>query len=280
MFSNSAINIFCYLFSIHLFMTLYYPDLYDYLCKKFMISFAQWLILNYSRLQIKFTALYKYIKKDTYFGQYVVFLEKKYDDLYNDYDPNIIEVFSQGNVWKYNKNEISKYHLSFMDFMIDTHLSDHNLEGPYSKIIYHSIPPTFNYEKCNYRFISVTVTLPQDNKYSLKLFSEKENYFIVGNQFDRNVFNYLLNKQYGLTRNLDNIPYQVEIIDHDINIIGLTEKDTLVLHLDKYEIISPKNNENKEQDTKEQDTKEQDTKEQATKGIRSLSNDYIEVEKI
>jgi hypothetical protein len=44
----------------------------------------------------------------------------------------------------------------------------------------------------------------------------------------------------------------------------------LVLHLDKYEIISPKNNENKEQDTKEQ----------ATKGIRSLSNDYIEVEKI
>lgn len=270
MFSNSAINIFCYLFSIHLFMTLYYPDLYDYLCKKFMISFVQWLILNYSRLQIKFTALYKYIKKDPYVGKYIAFLEKKYEGLYNDYDPNVVEIISQGNVWKYNKKDITTCNVSFMDFMIDTHLSDHNLEGPYSKIIYHSIPPTFNYEKCNYRFISVTLTLPQDNKYSLKLFSEKENYFIVGNQFDRNVFNYLLNKQYGLTRNLDNIPYQVEIIDHDINIIGLTEKDTLVLHLDKYEIISPKNNENKEQDTKEQ----------ATKGIRSLSNDYIEVEKI
>jgi hypothetical protein len=104
----------------------------------------------------------------------------------------------------------------------------------------------------------------------LKLFSEKESYFVVGNRFDSKVFNYILNKQYGLTRNLDKMSYQIEIIDHDINITGLTEKDTLVLHLDKYEIISPKNNENKEQDTKEQ----------ATKGIRSLSNDYIEVEKI
>ena len=288
MFSNSAINIFCYLFSIHLFMTLYYPDEYDYLCKKFMISFAQWLILNYSRLQIKITALYKYIKKDTYFGKYVVFLEKKYDDLYNDYDPNIIDVFSQGNVWKYNKNEISKYNLSFMDFMINTHLSDHNLEGPYSKIIYHSIPSTFNYEKCNYRFISVTLTLPEDNKYSLKLFSEKENYFVVGNRFDSKVFNYILNKQYGLTRNLDKMSYQIEIIDHDINITCLTEKDTLVLHLDKYEIIYPKNEGEKKTDSssnnietvKEQETKEQENKEQETKGIRSVSNDYIEVEKI
>jgi hypothetical protein len=270
-----------------------------------MISFAQWVILNYSRLQIKFTKLYKSIKSNPLIGKYIVMLEKKYEDLYNDYDPNIIEVFSQGNAWKYNKNEISRYNLTFIDFMIDTHLPKHNTEGPYSKIIYHSIPTTFEYKKCNYRFISVTLSLPNDNKYNLKLFSEKENYFIVGNRFDRNVFNYLLNKQYNLTRNLDNIPYQVEIIDHDINITSLTENDTLHFYLDKYEIISPKNDENKEDDTKEQENKEQENKEQenkeqenkeqenkeqenkeqenkeqSTKGIRSLSNDYIEVEKI
>jgi hypothetical protein len=253
-----------------------------------MISFAQWVILNYSRLQIKFTKLYKSIKSNPLIGKYIVMLEKKYEDLYNDYDPNIIEVFSQGNAWKYNKNEISRYNLTFIDFMIDTHLPKHNTEGPYSKIIYHSIPTTFEYKKCNYRFISVTLSLPNDNKYNLKLFSEKENYFIVGNQFDRNVFNYLLNKQYGLTRNLDNIPYQVEIIDHDINIIGLTEKDTLVLHLDKYEIVSPKNDDhnadisqNNDNTSEEKNTHEQENKtEKENKKTRSVSNDYIEVEKI
>jgi hypothetical protein len=245
-----------------------------------MISFAQWLILNYSRLQIKFTALYKYIKKDPYVGKYIAFLEKKYEGLYNDYDPNVVEIISQCNVWKYNKKDITTCNVSFMDFMIDTHLSDHNLEGPYSKIIYHSIPPTFNYEKCNYRFISVTITLPEGNKYNLKLFSEKENYFVVGNRFDSKVFNYILNKQYGLTRNLDKMSYQIEIIDHDINIAGLTEKDTLVLHLDKYEIINQNDKTKKNDQNTNISQNNEAIIEKENKGTRSVSNDYIEVEKI
>ena len=110
----------------------------------------------------------------------------------------------------------------------------------------------------------------------------------MGNRFDSKVFNYILNKQYGLTRNLDKMSYQIEIIDHDINITCLTEKDTLVLHLDKYEIISPKNDDqnadilqNNDNTSEEKNThEEENTTEKENKKTRSVSNDYIEVEKI
>jgi hypothetical protein len=70
----------------------------------------------------------------------------------------------------------------------------------------------------------------------LKLITEKENYFVVNNRLNKYLFCYLIRKQFGIIKDETTVCYTVEIFDQDVNNITLSEKDEIVLELEKYTV--------------------------------------------
>jgi hypothetical protein len=91
-------------------------------------------------------------------------------------------------------------------------------------------------QKCKFKFVSLTVGFSENEQYNLKLFTEKENYFIVNNRLNKYLFCYLIRKQFGIIKDETTVCYTLEILDQDVNNISLAEKDEIVLELEKYTI--------------------------------------------
>jgi hypothetical protein len=100
----------------------------------------------------------------------------------------------------------------------------------------------FSYEVCGYTFISIEVSIEdlidteKTNKYYLTLKENGENYYIVGNRINKMVIYYLLNQQHSVDYP-DNTPYMIDLIDFNVNMKVLTEKDTLYLFETEYIIV-------------------------------------------
>ena len=61
---------------------------------------------------------------------------------------------------------------------------------------------------------------------------------MVNNTFNKKVLFYLLNKQHGVKYDDSTFTYKLNIIDDNVNMISLSEKDVLILKEDTYEICS------------------------------------------
>jgi hypothetical protein len=93
------------------------------------------------------------------------------------------------------------------------------------------------YEKCDFIFPCVSIYIHKYNKsYDLSLFSENENFFIVKNKLNKLVFCYLLLKQHKKLFDEFSIKYTLTIVNQNMDIVKLNEKDELIFNKNSYEI--------------------------------------------
>ena len=95
-------------------------------------------------------------------------------------------------------------------------------------ILYFTIPEVFEYKCCAYKFISLSMMLPDFNK---TFFIDLKGYHIADNKLNKLVFYYLLKTQHNI---LYSGPYQLTIIDHNVKIINIDETNEIILDINDY----------------------------------------------
>jgi hypothetical protein len=224
-------NILFFGMAFHIYMTNYYPIQYNL----FLVETAHFCVLTYSRLQILADRLYRNLKKNPEFKSYADYFEGLVAQFFNP-DVGNVEIIKDSQVFAYTTVEKLKeehYPTELMDFLI---YSDKQESGQSNKVICYEKPYNFSYEKCKFKFISLTVRISEEEQYNLKLLTDKENYFVVNNRLNKYLFCYLIRKQFGIIKDETTVCYTVEIFDQDVNNITLSEKDEIVLELEKYTV--------------------------------------------
>jgi len=132
----------------------------------------------------------------------------------------------------------------------------------------------FNYEICNYTFISFDLYIQNDLKqvnYDLNFFFNGNNYYVVNNKIDKYVVCFLLYSRHGVYQKPENCKYKINIIDQNANMVEVCEKDFIYLYKDHYEIIEVIHNvidnnqeseENKENEEENEEENEQENEQE------------------
>jgi len=266
-------NILFYGMIINLFLDRYFPTVYY----NFLFEFGQFCILNYSRIQLFIDKKSRDLKKYPTIKRFAIQIRKMLDANNISGDIEIIKniqkisYLNSTNFLEYENLEIiDKNNMEFMIY------SDNTKSEKTNKVIYFYVPINFNYECCKYKFLSVTIIFSEDEQYKLKLFSENENYYIVNNRLNKNVFCYLIMKQYSVIKNENYVSYKLDIIDQDVKFKSFDEKDEILLKCYNYLVIR-----NNDLIIEEEEEEEEDDASAQSKNIESdeelLGNDYIEV---
>ncbi len=147
-----------------------------------------------------------------------VFQDK--NDNENDYDLITITIISK------NEDNINSNILTVVNII--TVVNKQTPTHPYS------------FELSNIKFIACYVK-QDDISYTLDLCKDNTNYYIVGNVINCAFIKYYLKNVLNVTID-NNIPfkYTLEIMDHNVNMIYLTEKDDIVIHKDDYIVNNSK----------------------------------------
>ena len=143
----------------------------------------------------------------------------------------------------------------------------------------------YPYEVSTIHFMSIEIT---HNNCTYPMFLNKtQNYYVVGNKFDKQFFHYYLKNNIirielsGEVKNeldYETFDYVVTIIDHNVNIIKLDSNDTLIIEKDTYILQKEDVKEEyvKEEDVKEEDAKEEDeTKTEKNFGLSIILPDNL-----
>jgi hypothetical protein len=179
------------------------------------------------------------IKKNPIIFSFLKKIFNKSYDLQKD-----IKIVKNGNeLVSYNSKELLLLTSKKMDFFIYSDYSECNEmsdEERINQVIYYEMPKSFDYICCNYRFISISIELEENKNYSIKLFTDKENYFVSGNIITKYIIYYLLKRQNDIDENIkiENFTYKMELFDNNANIVKLTEEEQIVLLVDNY-FITP-----------------------------------------
>jgi hypothetical protein len=151
-----------------------------------------------------------FLHKCAYFLIYgYTYLQHYFDKIMNWINPAVVSPITF-------KNEV--------EFGIFTEKKNHILcfDKPFPKIC----PP---YTCCNYKFISIIVSI-DNNGYNI----HEPNYYIVNNKLNKYVITYFVNTQYNLQLDASIIKYKLTIIDQDVKIINLDEKQEILFNLNDY----------------------------------------------
>jgi hypothetical protein len=274
-------NILFYGMIINLFFDRYFPTFYY----NFLFDLSQFCILNYSRIQLFIDKKSRDLKKYPTIKRFAIQIRKMLEANNISGDIEIIRnnqkisYLNSTNFLEYENLEIiDKNNMEFMVY------SDNTKSEKTNKVIYFDVPTNFNYECCKYKFLSLTIIFSEDEQYKLKLFSENENYYIVNNRLNKNVFSYLLMKQYGVIKNENYISYKLDIIDQDVKFKSFDEKDEILLKCYNYSVIQLSSNLIIEKEEEEEEEEEEDASTSASCADSKkntdeelLGNDYIEV---
>jgi hypothetical protein len=141
----------------------------------------------------------------------------------------------------------------------------------------------FNYEICNYTFISFDLYIQNDVKqlnYDLNLFFNGNNYYVVNNKIDKYVICFLLYSRYGIYQKPDSCKYKLNIIDHNANMVEVCEKDVILLYKDDYVIYEVIRNdicidnkeENEESSGESEEEKEEESKNSSDESYEKINN--------
>jgi hypothetical protein len=108
-----------------------------------------------------------------------------------------------------------------------------------NKIILYNIPLSFDYNfeysLCKFAFISIVLKV-KNATWPIKLSTNAENYYIVGNAIGATMISYLLKKQHNEILEKGEC-YELTIIDQDINLRIINEKDIIVFQERIYHIL-------------------------------------------
>jgi len=225
-----VLNIFIYGLGAHIFFSLVCPNKYQMA----LLNLSFYLIFAYSYMELYAKKLY-YHENMSQIRQFIESVKNK----------NEIEIIKFNDViTSLDKKLICIHHLLLYDFII---YSDYS--GPSSpssrvnKVLYSGYPVfplNYSYSLCEFSFISISVKLFVDCKeksYPVKLSNDSENYYVIGNKINRLIICYLLKKQHGIVCDEITREYTLELIDHNVNMKTLTEKDEIILNETDYKIV-------------------------------------------
>jgi len=143
----------------------------------------------------------------------------------------------------------------------------------------------FNYEICNYTFISFDLYIQNELKqvnYDLNLFFNGNNYYVVNNKIDKYVICFLLYSRHGVYQKPELCKYKINIIDQDANMVELCEKDVIMLYKNEYviyEVIHNVIDNNEENKENEQEIEESsgENEEESEKSKNSSDESYEKI---
>jgi hypothetical protein len=130
-------------------------------------------------------------------------------------------------------------------------------------IILDKVPGTLDnleYEVSDVRFLAIYLKLNVSNSHIIELFNNEENYYVVGNKLDSKFFKYYLHNVLNVKVDNDSpFEYKLEIMDHNVNMIYVDEKQSIVIQKDSYDISLIKEEVESEaiSEAKETETKEE-----------------------
>lgn len=138
------------------------------------------------------------------------------------------------------ENELPK--LEDYDFLI--HSVPRNVDEKiiFDKIIYRTVPKSWDYTVSNVRFILseivIGLDMGLDTLIKLNFATDKYNYFVEGNVFDREFFVYFLLRHHLAEAGKNDMyllqNYKLKIIDDSVNMLELTNECDILIRKDMY----------------------------------------------
>ena len=128
--------------------------------------------------------------------------------------------------------DISSDKYDFVILTDDLHKINHSISNKI--LLKSSSSKTLNVDKSNLKFLSFNVHY-KDNVYEIKLQNDNENFYTINNRIDKDFLKFQLKKM-GVDVD-DDFSYKIELVDHNVNIIELDDKDEIIIRKDDYEIV-------------------------------------------
>lgn len=221
----TIINIFTLGAGFHIFMTYCFPNEYNVALLK--LSF--YAILFYTHIELR--------AKKLYYHPAFKPVKSIIDTLNKNSE---IEIIKFNNVmFSTNKNYISVHQFLLYDFIIFSDYEKVTETAPkVNKVLYFGLPKfplNFDYKLCKFSFMSLTVKF-NGSKYQIKLSSETDNYYIVGNKINLLLISYLLKKQHNVNCDENTGVYELDVIDHNVNMKTFNEKDEIEFSENDYTV--------------------------------------------
>ena len=228
-----VVNIFLYGMGMHIFFSSVCPNKYQMA----LLNLSFYVILTYSYLEMYAKKLY-YHENMSQIRKFIEVARNK---------PEIEIIKFNDVITSVDKNCLCIHQLLLYDFIIYSDYSRPIAAQPSSsrvnKVLYSGspvFPLNYSYSLCKFSFISINVKLFVDYKeksYAIKLINDSENYYIVGNKINRLIICYLLKQQHGIIRDKIISEYRLELIDHNVDMKTLTERDEIVLNETDYKVV-------------------------------------------
>jgi hypothetical protein len=223
----TIINIFTIGAGFHVFMTYCFPNEYH----AALLNLSFYVILFYTNIEMRAKKLYFHPSFKPV---------KSFIDKFNKNSEIDIIKFNQV-MFSTTKQYILVHQLLLYDFIIFSDYDRVTETAPkVNKVLFFGLPKfplNFDYKVCKFSFMSLTVKF-NGTKYQIKLSSETENYYIVGNKINLLLISYLLKKQHNVNCDENTGIYELDVIDHNVNMKTFTEKDEIVFTEQDY-TVSP-----------------------------------------
>jgi hypothetical protein len=183
-------------------------------------------IYYYSKLQLGFMKttnnITKYIKNTPCLNNLLNYMNKNNDKNFYSYT-NINNDLTICSKFKQEDN---------LDYKLILHYNP-----DYEKKMYLE---SLKVEQADYKFIMTEITIINNN-ISIHFTSEKYNYLIVNNKFDKNFISYFLKTHYtDFVKDLSDSEienYKIKIIDQNVNVVEFDNTKSLIINKTGYEIL-------------------------------------------
>ena len=149
-----------------------------------------------------------------------------------------------------------------------------------NKIHYTEFPQILDdYKHSTIKFFSIELEY-KDTIHSIELTNENYNHYIVNNVLNKEFFKYYLTNVLNIEIDKNTFDYKLSIIDHNVNVVELTQNDSLVIKENNYELIIDLTESNELSKENDETNKESDetNKETELNKERSVSDDYVKFE--
>jgi hypothetical protein len=226
-----VINIFIYGLGAHIFFSSVCPNKYQMA----LLNLSFYLVLTYSYVEMYAKKLYNH-ENMSEIRKFIETAKKKPE----------IEIIKFNDVINcIDKKHVSIHHLLLYDFIVYSDYSRpiNSQSSRVNKVLYSGVnafPLNYSYSLCEFSFISLNVRLLVDSKaklYPIKLANDSENYYVIGNKINRFIICYLLKKQHGIVCDDLTENYVLDLIDQNVNMLSITEKDEIILNENNYKVV-------------------------------------------
>ena len=213
----------------------------------FLYNMSYIILYNYGKVEIIMKEYYENTMKNYYVAKICDFISYYSANFERDNNDSDTELIISNNIFakvkmSYLLDNYDNNTLKYMqDLVIYTEKNDK--EEKSNKVIIYDVSDLTNIivspKKCNYQFLSLNIQLkcPEGKNFDLELDCKRETYYVVNNRLNALFFSYLLKNTYGITSNVFTLQYDILMIDHNANLVVLTEKDEIILFKDYYQII-------------------------------------------